>query len=76
MWPNQQYPADLVTFTEEILIEKLHFLSSVIDIIKKAFLKTSKPPPPMFSVKFASFSDQLFLGTPGDRTAVNILSLK
>ena len=30
MWPNQQYPADLVTFTEEILNEKLHFLYSVI----------------------------------------------
>ena len=25
MWPN---PADLVTFTEEILTEKLHFLNS------------------------------------------------
>ena len=29
MWPNPQFPADLVTFTEEILNEKLHFLSSV-----------------------------------------------
>ena len=27
MWPNPQFPADLVTFTEEILIGKLHFLS-------------------------------------------------
>ena len=26
MWPNPQFPADLVTFTEEILNEKLHFL--------------------------------------------------
>ena len=25
MWPNSQFPADLVTFTEEILNEKLHF---------------------------------------------------
>ena len=25
MWPNPQVPADLVTFTEEILNEKLHF---------------------------------------------------
>ena len=28
MWTNPQIPADLVTFTEEILNEKLHFLSS------------------------------------------------
>ena len=29
MWPNSQFPADLVTFTEEILNGKLHFLRSV-----------------------------------------------
>ena len=29
MWPNPQSPADLVTFTEEILKGKLHFLCSV-----------------------------------------------
>ena len=29
MRPNQQFPADLVTFTEEILSGKLHFLCSV-----------------------------------------------
>ena len=29
MWPNSQEIADLVTFTEEILIGKLHFLCSV-----------------------------------------------
>ena len=28
MWPNPQFPADLITFTEEILSEKLHFLCS------------------------------------------------
>ena len=26
MWPNPQFPADLVKFTEDILNEKLHFL--------------------------------------------------
>ena len=26
MWPNSQFPTDLVTFTEEILNEKLHFM--------------------------------------------------
>ena len=28
MWPNSQETADLVTVTEEILNEKLHFLCS------------------------------------------------
>ena len=28
MWPNPQFPADLVTFTEEIINGKLHFLCS------------------------------------------------
>ena len=28
MWPNPQFPADLVTFPEEILIGKLDFLCS------------------------------------------------
>ena len=33
MWPNPQFPADLVTITEEILHGKLHFLwSETIDI--------------------------------------------
>ena len=30
MWPNPQFPADLVTLTEEILYGKLHFLRSAI----------------------------------------------
>ena len=29
MWPNPQETADLVTFTEEILCGKLHFLFTV-----------------------------------------------
>ena len=28
MWPNSQFPADLVTLTEEIVNGKLHFLCS------------------------------------------------
>ena len=32
MWPNPQETADLVTFTEEILIGKLHFLCRVCGI--------------------------------------------
>ena len=30
MWANPQFPADLVTFTEEILNGKLHFSCSVL----------------------------------------------
>ena len=30
MWPNPQFSADLVIFTEEILNVKLHFLCSVM----------------------------------------------
>ena len=29
MWPNPHFPEDLITFTEEILDRKLHFLCSV-----------------------------------------------
>ena len=32
MWPNPQFSADLVTFTEEIFNEKLHFLRSATNI--------------------------------------------
>ena len=40
MWPNSQFPADLVTFTEEIPNGKLHFLSSdffIKPVITKLF---------------------------------------
>ena len=33
MWPNPQKTADLVTFTEDILNGKLHFLCSVTDLV-------------------------------------------
>ena len=33
MWPNPQFPADLVTLTEEIRNEKLHFLCSAKSVI-------------------------------------------
>ena len=32
MWPNPQFPADLVTFIEEILNEKIRFLRSEISL--------------------------------------------
>ena len=43
MWPNQQETADLVTFTEEILNGKLHFLYSVYrTAVPKNFTKFTK----------------------------------
>ena len=29
MWPNSHFPADVITFTEEILNGKLHFLCNI-----------------------------------------------
>ena len=37
MGPNLQFPADLVTFTEEIRYGKLHFLCSEIRSLKNQF---------------------------------------
>ena len=37
MWPNSQFPTDLVTFTEEILKRKFNFLCSVPMNTKKSF---------------------------------------
>ena len=43
MWPNPQETVDLVTFTEEILNEKIHFLFIVgtgrLNPLSKAFIK-------------------------------------
>ena len=39
MWPNLQFPGDLVTFTEEILNEKFHFLCSAKGILYANFKK-------------------------------------
>ena len=39
MWPNLQETVDLVTFTEEILNGKLHFLSrAIIERIYGSFI--------------------------------------
>ena len=43
MWPNPQFPAHLVTFTEEILNGKLHFLCSESN---KIFELTPSAPNP------------------------------
>ena len=34
MWPNPHFPADMFTFTEEILNGKLHFLCSDIVVLE------------------------------------------
>ena len=52
MWPNPQFPADLVTFTEEILNGKLRFLWNValtvgVEILNQANRLTS---PEFFSL--------------------------
>ena len=41
MWPNPQLPADLVTFTEEFLNGKLHFLCNVSKIYDETFPENS-----------------------------------
>ena len=44
MWPNPQFPADLVTFTEEILNGKLHFLwSNCFENFRKIYRETLIP---------------------------------
>ena len=42
MWPNPHFPADLVTFTEEIRNRKLHFLCSVTVLKYSASRKFGK----------------------------------
>ena len=41
MWLNPQFPADLVTFTEEILNATIHFLCSA-DTVSKVAQSTDK----------------------------------
>ena len=39
MWPNPQFPADLVTFTEEVLNGKLHFCAVLAcDVLLRSWL--------------------------------------
>ena len=42
MWPNPQETKDLVTFTEEIFNEKLHFLCNVTQVFYCKFCEISK----------------------------------
>ena len=38
MWPDPQETADLITFIDEVLNEKLHNLCSVATIITKSYM--------------------------------------
>ena len=50
MWPNTQFPEDLVTFTEEILNRKFHFLCSEKNSIIKGWNYMSREPYKLFFV--------------------------
>ena len=39
MWPNPQFPVDMVTFTDETLNRKLHFLCSDIWVKYETVMK-------------------------------------
>ena len=43
MWPNPQFPTDLVTFTEEILHGKFHFLCSDYYLVSNRLLNCVTP---------------------------------
>ena len=52
MWPNPEETADLVTFTEETLNGKLHFLYSVrSDFVRIRMTDGSLPTPCCISLK-------------------------
>ena len=42
MWANPQFPADLVTFTEEILNGELSFLCSAVSALRDVPVPVSK----------------------------------
>ena len=65
MWPNPQFPTDLVTFTDEILIGKLHFLCSMpyvylqqvavittsYDTFQRSYMKAFEPKT-VYNIKY------------------------
>ena len=55
MWPNPQETADLVTFTDEILKRKLHFLYSEMDM-QREYIWTSRTSNAQFSYVFFGFN--------------------
>ena len=71
MGPNLQFPADLVTFTEEILIGKLHFLCS--ERLSLSFIRLSNVFLWCLKISYSVFSQSAsFLGR-GFQIKINIL---
>ena len=61
MWPNRQFPADLVTFTEEILDGKRYFLCSAT-----IFLKNVSGLRAMYNLVEGNVYNLQSLGVPSD----------
>ena len=61
MWPNRQFPADLVAFTEEILDGKLYFLCSAT-----IFLKNVSGLRAMYNLVEGNVYNLQSLGVPSD----------
>ena len=61
MWLNRQFPADLVTFTEEILDGKLYFLCSAT-----IFLKNVSGLRAMYNLAEGNVYNLQSLGVPSD----------
>ena len=63
MWPNPQFPEDLVTFTEEILNGKLHFLRSdrviyeISPMLKTKFCNLFQTVTLKTKIKLKSFAE-------------------
>ena len=64
MPPNLQFLVDLVTFNEEILNEKLHFLGSIFANMEKI------TQPDFQNVRMVFF--KIFLQEPKSRTDINV----
>ena len=59
MWPNPQFPADLVTFTEEILNGKPHFLCIVSrKPLKFLELEASSRCPPKMKISIIELKNR------------------
>ena len=57
MWPNPQFPADLVTFTEEILNGKLHFCA----VKSVAYKKSVYTSPFIWFLDYKAHEGHLFI---------------
>ena len=74
MWQNRQFSADLVTFTEEILNGKLHFLCVISSMRQKILRKNTHPFHCLKSVRIRSYSGTHFpaFGLNSERYSVSL----